>query len=405
VEVKVILDYQSSSSFPAAQENYAVFRFLKDKGIDAYFDGAVVYTHNKTIVIDKRIVISGSHNWSDAALERNNETSFLIDSPKLAKQLLDEFSRIKLSRPELEESSGVGIPYWAMAKNGIILDMLHRHDERCLDVWFLLLRDFDGNAAGAVNTNYEVLAGGLGWLKGISHPFYRKDINQILRHLNKLYKLVEIDTKLNQPIKVRLLRKAEGESFNLPRAYWDYGWANRLDLNAKACLLINLAELGRNPQPPEWSLARPQLAEKYGIGMNSLYRGMKSLRDFNLIDVKYSEIDKGYENRMASTTVFLGLYDMREFERNLKRLEDAYGRELITKSRNYAFVVFKGYDLTAIEMIAGFINTYGPAKVAEAFKVVTKKASDNPKRSFGYVTGILGKMKGSKAVIPAKAGI
>jgi len=38
---------------------------------------------------------------------RNNETSFLIDSPKLARQLLDEFSRIKLSRPELEEGSGV----------------------------------------------------------------------------------------------------------------------------------------------------------------------------------------------------------------------------------------------------------------------------------------------------------
>ncbi|MDD5476667.1 MAG: phospholipase D-like domain-containing protein [Candidatus Omnitrophica bacterium] len=158
VEVKAILDYQSSSTFPAGQENYAAFKFLKDKGIDAYFDGAVVYTHTKAMVIDKRIVISGSHNWSDAALERNNETSFLIDSPELASRLLDEFSRIKLSRPELKEGAVARIPYWAMEKNGIILDMLHRHDEKCLDTWLLLLRDFDGNAAGLVNTNYEVLA-------------------------------------------------------------------------------------------------------------------------------------------------------------------------------------------------------------------------------------------------------
>ncbi|MDD5476668.1 MAG: hypothetical protein PHG87_00440 [Candidatus Omnitrophica bacterium] len=235
---------------------------------------------------------------------------------------------------------------------------------------------------------------GLGMLKDIDHPFYRRDINALLRHLNKLYKLVEIDTRLNQPIKVKLLRKVEGENFSLPRAYWDYGWANRLDLNAKACLLINLAELGRNPRSPEWSLSRPQLIEKYGVGMNSLYRGMKALRDFNIIDVKCSEIDVGYESRMASTTTFLGLYDPREFEQSLKHLEDTHGRELITKSRNYAFVVFKGYDLTVIEMIAGFINTYGPAKVDEAFKVVAKKNPDNPKRSFGYVTGILGKMKG-----------
>jgi len=73
VEVKVILDYQSSPSFTAGQENYEAFRFLKDKGIQVYFDSAQVLTHNKVVVIDKRIVISGSHNWSEAALDRNNE--------------------------------------------------------------------------------------------------------------------------------------------------------------------------------------------------------------------------------------------------------------------------------------------------------------------------------------------
>jgi len=280
-----------------------------------------------------------------------------------------------------------------MEKNGIIPDMLHRHDKNGLDILLMLLRDFDGNAKGMINTNYELLAEGLGFLNHLDWAIYRRDINRLLRHLNALYKLFQIDTQLNQPIKVRLLKELGKETFSLPRAYWDYGWANRLDLNAKVCLLINLAELGRNPQSPEWSLSRPQIIEKYGVGMNSLYRGMKTLRDFNIIDVQYSSIDEGYENRMASTTVFLGLYDMREFKQNLKRLEDVYGSELITKSRKYAFVVFKGYDLNVIEMIAGFINTYGPAKVDEAFKVVAKKNPDNPKRSFGYVTGILDKMK------------
>jgi len=398
VEVKVILDYQSSSSHlptPTTQPNYAAFRFLKDNGVQVYFDGPVAYTHNKAIIIDKRTIISGSHNWSAAALTSNNETSFLIDSPKLANQLLDKFSQIKLSTQDqdLAETSSVRIPYWAMEKNGIIPDMLHRHDKNGLDILLMLLRDFDGNAKGMINTNYELLAEGLGFLNHLDWAIYRRDINRLLRHLNALYKLFQIDTQLNQPIKVRLLKELGKETFSLPRAYWDYGWANRLDLNAKVCLLINLAELGRNPQSPEWSLSRPQIIEKYGVGMNSLYRGMKTLRDFNIIDVQYSSIDEGYENRMASTTVFLGLYDMREFKQNLKRLEDVYGSELITKSRKYAFVVFKGYDLNVIEMIAGFINTYGPAKVDEAFKVVAKKNPDNPKRSFGYVTGILDKMK------------
>jgi len=396
VEVKVILDYQGSSGFTVGQTSYEAFRFLKDKGIEAYFDSAEAYTHNKAIVIDKRLVISGSHNWSDAALLRNNETSFLIDSPKLARQLLDEFSRIKLSGQELEEGSGVNMPYWAMGENGVVPEMLRRHNERGFDIWLLLLRDFDGNAEGVVNTNYEVLADSLGLLKDMDRPIYRREINRQLRGLSKLYKLVEIDTKFNQPIKVRLLKKVEGESFSIPRAYWDYGWANRLNLNAKACLLINLAELGHKQQPPEWMLSRPQITEKYGINRNALYPGMKALRDFNIINVRYSSIDEGYENRMPPLIVFLGLYDMREFEQGLRQIEDTYGRELITKSRNYAFVVFKGFDLSVIENIAGLINIYGAAKVDEAFKIVEMKNPDNPKRTFGYVTGILAKMKGGQ---------
>ncbi len=59
-----------------------------------------------------------------------------------------------------------------------------------------------------------------------------------------------------------------------------------------------------------------------------------------LISLKITELrciltawDEGYKNRMPSTTVFRGLYDMREFEQNLARLEDAYSRDLITQSR------------------------------------------------------------------------
>jgi len=397
VEVKAILDYQrTGSSLAAGEANFEAFNFLKDNGIEAYFDSVQAYTHTKAIVIDKRIVISGSHNWSDAALTRNNELSFLINSPKLASRILDEFSRIKLSAQLQKEFPGVSIPYWAMGKNEIVPEMLRRHNERGFDIWLLLLRDFNGNTAGMVDTDYEALAYSLGLLKNMDRRTYRKEINRQLRNLSKLYEIIEIYTQINYPIKIRLLKRAGKESFNIPMAYWDYGWADRLSMPAKVCLLINLAELGLKHQPPEWMVARPQVSEKYGIDARILYSGMRDLRDFNIIDVKCSQIDAGYENRMPSTTVFLGLYDMREFEQNLARLEEDYGRELIIKSREYAIVVFKGYDLGVIEEIAKRINIYGVTNVDKAFKVVEQKSPDNPKRIFGYVIGILDKMKGSK---------
>ena len=109
-------------------------------------------------------------------------------------------------------------PIGQWGKNGVVPEMLRRRNERGFDIWLLLLRDFDGNTGGVVDTNYEVLANNLGLLKDMPRPTYRTEINRQLRGLNKLYKLVEIDTKFNQPIKVRLLRKVEGESFSIPRS-------------------------------------------------------------------------------------------------------------------------------------------------------------------------------------------
>jgi len=394
VRVKAILDYQKGDyNSIAGGDNSEDFNFLKDNGIEVYFDSAGSYTHAKAMVIDGRMIISGSHNWTLAAFTRNNETSFLIDSPKLAGRLLDEFSRIKLSAQGPRECPGARIPYRALGKNGVVPEMLRRHNERGLDIWLLLLRDFDANAQGAVNTDYETLAESLGLSKIMDRKAYRKEINRQLRNLSKLYKILEIDTQINQPIKIRLLNETGKESFSLPRAYWDYGWGNRLSMAAKVCLLINLAEIGVKQHPPEWMAARPQVSEKYGIDARILYKGMKDLREFNIIDVECSQLDEGYENRMPSVTVYSGLYDMREFEQEMARLEQAYGRELIIRSREYAFVVFKGYDSGVIEEIAKRIKIDGAANVDEAFKIVEQKSPDNPKRIFGYVIGILDKMK------------
>ena len=52
----------------------------------------------------------------------------------------------------------------------------------------------------------------------------------------------------------------------------------------------------------------------------------------------------------------------------------------------------RGFDIWLLLLRDYDGNVKGAAKVDEAFKIVAKKAPDNPKRTFGYVTGILGKM-------------
>ncbi|RCJ38349.1 competence protein ComE [Nostoc minutum NIES-26] len=50
--------------------------------------------HHKFAVIDSQIVITGSHNWSDAANNGNDETLLVIESPIVAAHYVREFARI-----------------------------------------------------------------------------------------------------------------------------------------------------------------------------------------------------------------------------------------------------------------------------------------------------------------------
>ncbi len=57
-------------------------------------DGNPGFLHHKVIIIDNRIVITGSFNFSDSANTKNNENVIIIDNADIAKRYLDEFQRV-----------------------------------------------------------------------------------------------------------------------------------------------------------------------------------------------------------------------------------------------------------------------------------------------------------------------
>ncbi|MBE9205398.1 DUF655 domain-containing protein [Nostoc sp. LEGE 06077] len=50
--------------------------------------------HHKFAVIDNQIIITGSHNWSDAANNSNDETLLVIENPTVAAHYVREFARL-----------------------------------------------------------------------------------------------------------------------------------------------------------------------------------------------------------------------------------------------------------------------------------------------------------------------
>ena len=83
VKVEVLLEYRTYNGY--MDVNLEAYNYLKMHGVNVRLDYEKDTDHMKLIVIDGRIVYVGSHNWSEAALYYNHETSVKIVSEEIAK--------------------------------------------------------------------------------------------------------------------------------------------------------------------------------------------------------------------------------------------------------------------------------------------------------------------------------
>jgi phosphatidylserine/phosphatidylglycerophosphate/cardiolipin synthase-like enzyme len=84
VKVKVILENTGKNDDEFTVQNQRTKKLLEEKGAEVYLDSPRTTTHTKLVVIDRRLVILGSHNFTQSALKHNNEISVLLDRPELA---------------------------------------------------------------------------------------------------------------------------------------------------------------------------------------------------------------------------------------------------------------------------------------------------------------------------------
>lgn len=78
VKVRVLLDQKSQTS------NRYVIGILTDAGVAVCQDGKHAISHNKLMVIDQAIVITGSFNFTNSAQTRNAENVLILKSSDLA---------------------------------------------------------------------------------------------------------------------------------------------------------------------------------------------------------------------------------------------------------------------------------------------------------------------------------
>jgi len=87
VDVVVILDKSQR------RERYSMIDEMKDGGILVYIDDCCAIAHNKVMIIDERIVVTGSYNFTRSAEVRNAENMLIIEDRALAARYLDNWQK------------------------------------------------------------------------------------------------------------------------------------------------------------------------------------------------------------------------------------------------------------------------------------------------------------------------
>ena len=94
VDVEVILDIRQKSDRTTIR-NLETGKRLTTAGVAVIFDTEQVSTHSKLLIIDEKLVIIGSTNWTYNALKSNHESSVVFESRETAADLREFFDKIK----------------------------------------------------------------------------------------------------------------------------------------------------------------------------------------------------------------------------------------------------------------------------------------------------------------------
>lgn len=88
--LKVVGVFETTGS----QTPFSEFTKMKREGLEVYADGNPYAMHHKVILLDERVVVGGSFNFSSNADKDNDENLLVVDDAELARAFKAEFDRV-----------------------------------------------------------------------------------------------------------------------------------------------------------------------------------------------------------------------------------------------------------------------------------------------------------------------
>jgi len=104
VKVEVILEVREGED-RTTKRNRRTGRVLSEGGVEVIYDPLSKTTHAKLMIVDRKMTLAGSTNWTYYALTDNHEVSILVRSKEVAQEMMDYFNRVKAAGTLLNPKS------------------------------------------------------------------------------------------------------------------------------------------------------------------------------------------------------------------------------------------------------------------------------------------------------------
>lgn len=390
VAVEVVLDRNLYSGDEGTVEgkNIAAYSYLQQAGVPVYFEDPNTLTHAKAVVIDERVLITGSSNWSRAAFDQNNESNLLVRSTETARAtlaLLRAVPREELAGP----GPGVSLPVDFLRDSARFGRMVTERDRAALDVYLFLVWRSGLQGARTVALDYALLADHMD-KHYRSDRMFRNNMRTVLDRLRDRYQLLDYQTHYAKPSTVDLRPLAGTEIIKIPNTYWEFGWDRRLAFHGKAVYLMSLRESSASSLSPRWSRGRGGLAARYAVSPDFISSGVVELRRADLLEVEYGDLSEHMTGpREPSFYTPKLLYDPANLEKRLEELKVKHGSEKLARAQRAAALVYEDGDVAGIARLIELEDQYGLAKIRWALNKMETKSPSNPRRTLPYLIAMI----------------
>ena len=374
VEVRVYLNY----------DNRAARQMLHENNIAVFLIDKQIKLHAKLVVIDSHIVITGSSNWTDNALDKNIESNCLITSNEFAAQQIPFFDNLAKHVVAIEEKpiKAVDIPVNLLLDPALGPRMIADSDIRPFQFYLWLLKNTRDNT---ITVNYLKAATDL----GIPMSNYRQQLRLFAEKLKTKYGLIDYSVDKKKGFSVTIQRKNDEKYFPLNIQYYEYNLAKELILREQFAYLAAVYEQSQTTKQ-YWQMGQEELAKKYHIDNVLFGYGFKHLKELNLIERIPGRAESGqYIGRPFNKYRVKPLVSPKVTAARFRQMEKSYGKDAVALAREYAAIFDEQNNPAAAKSILRLMGEYPAKAVKEAAARMAKYGDENPLKNIGYFEGII----------------